>query len=97
MYNGFKYHFQSESHQRQLVLASENPGSFFNFLYLDHNTISTHPDRNTNTTHLTHPLNDDNLPPWWEKSHLQNLVLITLIILRRRFNMIILSCQSKYP
>ena len=85
MYNGFKYHFQSESHQRQLVLASENPGAFFNFIYLDHNTISTH------------PLNDDNLPPWWEKSHLQNFILITLIILRRRFNMIVLSCQSKYP
>jgi len=29
--NGFKCHTQSESHQRQLLLAGENPGAFFNF------------------------------------------------------------------
>ena len=55
--NGFKCHFQSESYQRQLVLAGGNQGVFFNFLYLGHNT---------NTTHLTHPLNDDNLPTYWK-------------------------------
>lgn len=29
--------------------------------------INVYIDHNTNTTHLTHPLNDDNLPPCWER------------------------------